>query len=243
MDHGIVGGMDDRPITPNAGGVAMLAAYAAMIVATVVAFLLISSLGAELTAPARPEGSRVAAATATDDAQVLFHVLLALVVVIAAARLLGALFRRLHQPPVIGEVIAGVLLGPSLLGHLAPAVAAYVLPPAIAPFLNVLAQVGVILFMFLVGLELDTGLLRRRTHVTVAISHASIVLPFLFGSLLALWLYPRLATSDVPFTPFALFMGVSMSVTAFPVLARILTDRGMQRTPLGRARAHVCCRR
>jgi Kef-type K+ transport system membrane component KefB len=97
----------------------------------------------------------------------------------------------------------------------------------------VVAQVGVILFMFLVGLELDTRLLKERSHSTLAISHASIVLPFLLGSGLALVLYPLLSTQQVGFTNFALFMGVSMSVTAFPVLARILTDRGMQRSKLG----------
>ncbi len=87
--------------------------------------------------------------------------------------------------------------------------------------------------MFLIGLELDTSLLRKKTHSTVAISHASIIAPFLLGSLTALWLYPKLSSSDVPFSVFALFMGVSMSVTAFPVLARILTDRGISKTRLG----------
>jgi Kef-type K+ transport system membrane component KefB len=97
----------------------------------------------------------------------------------------------------------------------------------------VIAQIGVILFMFSVGLELDPRLMRSRAHVTVVIAHASIVLPFLLGSLLALWLYPRLSSSDVTFSAFTLFLGVSMSVTAFPVLARILADRGMQRSRLG----------
>ena len=101
---------------------------------------------------------------------------------------------------MIGEVIAGILLGPSLLGRVAPGVAAYVLPPSVAPFLGVIAQLGVILYMFLVGLELNAGLLRERAHATVAISHASIVVPFVLGSVLALCLYPRLSTSDVPFT-------------------------------------------
>ncbi len=96
-----------------------------------------------------------------------------------------------------------------------------------------IAQVGVILYMFLVGLELDTGLLRHRAHASVAVSHASIIAPFLLGSALALWLHPSFAPAGVPFTVFALFMGVSLSVTAFPVLARILTDRGMQGTRMG----------
>src|SRR4029453_5302402 len=130
-------------------------------------------------------------------------------------------------------IVAGLVLGPSLLGRLSPAVATFILPATIAPFLQVIAQLGVILFMFLVGIELDTALMRRRGHATVVISHVSIVAPFLLGSLLALFIYPLGSTSDVPFTAFSLFMGVSMSVTAFPVLARILTDRGMHKSPLG----------
>lgn len=210
-----------------------MVAYAAMITAAVLAFLFINTLGTNLVAAAGPVGVRYGAGVASGDVPVFLHVLLALVTVIVAARLLGAIFRHLQQPPVIGEVIAGILLGPSLLGHIAPTVSAYVLPPAVAPFLGVIAQVGVVLFMFLVGLELDTSVLRQKTHVAVAISHASIIAPFLMGSTLALWLYPRLATHDVPFTSFALFMGVAMSVTAFPVLARILTDRRIHRTRLG----------
>jgi Kef-type K+ transport system membrane component KefB len=103
----------------------------------------------------------------------------------------------------------------------------------VGPYLNIIAQVGVILYMFLVGLELDPSLLRNRGHSTVAISHASIIAPFLLGATIALYLYPHLSTSDVPFTCFSLFLGVSMSVTAFPVLARILTDRGIHKTRMG----------
>ncbi|MGH9330212.1 MAG: cation:proton antiporter [Vicinamibacterales bacterium] len=134
---------------------------------------------------------------------------------------------------MIGEVLGGILLGPSLLGRIAPDVSAYVLPAAVAPFLGVIAQLGVILYMFLVGLDLNVDPLRGRARAAVATSHASIVAPFVLGSLLALYLYPRLSTNDVPFTSFALFMGVAMSITAFPVLARILTDRGMSRSELG----------
>ena len=131
---------------------------------------------------------------------------------------------------MIGEVVAGIVLGPSLLG---PETSAWILPPAVAPFLGLIAQLGVILYMFLVGLELNARLLTHRVHATVATSHASILVPFLLGALLALALYPGLSSSQVPFTSFALFMGVAMSITAFPVLARILTDRGMTRTELG----------
>jgi len=164
---------------------------------------------------------------------VLFHVLLALVVVILVARACGALFRYAGQPPVVGEVVAGIALGPSLLGRVSPVTASYLLPPRVAPFLEIIAEVGVVLFMFLVGLELDTDRLRERARTTVAVSHASIALPFVLGGGLAFWLHPRLSSKDVPFLPFALFFGVSLSVTAFPVLARILTDRRMQKTRLG----------
>jgi Kef-type K+ transport system membrane component KefB len=168
-----------------------------------------------------------------DTTETFLHLLLALIVVILTARGLGAAFKRIQQPPVIGEVIAGIALGPSLLGRIAPDATKFLLPPAVAPFLSVIAQVGVILFMFLVGLELDPSRLRQRTHSTVAISHASIIVPFILGSTMALWLYPVLSSSDVPFTVFALFVGISLSVTAFPVLARILTDRGIHKTRLG----------
>jgi Kef-type K+ transport system membrane component KefB len=205
--------------------------YPLMIAGAIGLFMLVRSFGSALVAPA-PAVTATAGAAST-SANVLLHVLLALVVVIVAARACGALCALIHQPPVIGEVIAGILLGPSLLGHVAPAATAYLLPQSVAPFLSIIAQIGVILFMFLVGLELDTAQLKHRTHATVAISHASILVPFVLGSVLALWLYPKLSTSDVPFTTFALFLGVSLSVTAFPVLARILTDRGIHKTHMG----------
>jgi Kef-type K+ transport system membrane component KefB len=206
--------------------------YPVMIGGATGLFLLIRAAGRSLVAPP-PAGPAAAPGAAPPHADTLLHVLLALVVVILAARACGALCKRLHQPPVIGEVIAGILLGPSLLGRVAPAATSYLLPPQVAPFLSVIAQIGVILFMFLVGLELDTDQLKHKTHATVAISHASILVPFVLGATLALWLYPELSSSDVPFTVFALFLGVSLSVTAFPVLARILTDRGIQKTHMG----------
>jgi Kef-type K+ transport system membrane component KefB len=120
-----------------------------------------------------------------------------------------------------------------LLGLISKDALEFLLPSTTAPYLGVVAQIGVILYMFLVGLELNAGLLRDRAHTTITVSHASIVVPFLLGAALALWLYPRLSSTDVPFTSFALFLGVAMSITAFPVLARILSDRGMTRTELG----------
>jgi Kef-type K+ transport system membrane component KefB len=210
----------------------LIIGYGTMLGGTVAAFLFLRSYGAGLVAPLAEHVESAAAAT-PPASDTLMHVLLALTVVILVARAFGAAFRFIQQPPVIGEVIAGIALGPSLLGRIAPGVSQFLLPTAVAPFLSVIAQVGVILFMFLVGLELDTSRIRERAHATVAISHASIVVPFLLGSTMALWLYPILSSRDVPFTTFALFLGVSLSVTAFPVLARILTDRGMHKTRLG----------
>jgi Kef-type K+ transport system membrane component KefB len=207
--------------------------YGSMIAGVVLAFFWILNAGEKIIAPAAAiasGGPLGAAGSGVDD---LLHVLLALAVVIVTARTLGAVFRRGRQPPVIGEIVAGILLGPSLLGRLAPAASAYLFPPAMGPFLDMISQVGIILYMFLVGLELDPSLLRRRGHATVAISHASIIAPFLSGAALALALYPKLSNSGVPFTNFALFLGVSMAVTAFPVLARILTDRRIQKTRVG----------
>src|SRR5579871_567851 len=163
----------------------------------------------------------------------LLHVLVALAAVLVLGRSLGLLFRYVGQPPVIGEVVGGILLGPSFLTQVWPEAASFILPPAVAPYLGVMAQLGVIFYMFLVGLELDLGVLRKRAQATLVISHASIVVPFLMGTALAWLLYPEFAGGDVSFTSFALFVGIALSITAFPVLARILTDRRIQKTPLG----------
>jgi Kef-type K+ transport system membrane component KefB/nucleotide-binding universal stress UspA family protein len=155
--------------------------------------------------------------------------------ILLASRAIGWLFARFHQPQVMGEMVAGIMLGPSLFGLLWPAAHAAVFPPDTVPLLNVLSQVGVIFFLFLIGLELDPKLLRNQGHAAVVISHASIVAPFLLGAALALYLYPRLF-NDAPtmgFVPVALFMGAAMSITAFPVLARILTERNLHKTKVG----------
>ncbi|HZN94317.1 MAG TPA: cation:proton antiporter [Myxococcales bacterium] len=209
--------------------------YALMLVAAGGLYSLVRWYGdSHLVAPLPQSGGPTfGSAAAGGHADTLPRLLLALVVVIATARALGTLFKWFQQPPVIGEIIAGILLGPSLLGRIAPEVQAFLLPGTVAPILQILAQVGVILFMFVVGMELDPALLRHRAHSTVAISHASIVVPFLLGAALSLALYPILSSRDVPFIAFSLFMGVSMSVTAFPVLARILRDRGIQHSHLG----------
>jgi len=213
---------------------AVISFYVASLLAAGGIFLWIRSAGLRLFAPhpTKPPGN-IETPPPMEAPNVLLHVLLALVVIVITARVLGALFRSVHQPQVMGEVIAGLLLGPSFLGWLAPQLSSQLLPSPIEPFLAVIAEVGVILFMFLVGLELDTGLLRQRTRASIAISHASIVVPFLLGASLALWLYPNFAGGAISFTAFALFIGVAMSVTAFPVLARILTDTKMQTSRMG----------
>ena len=204
--------------------------YAVSLGASIGIFLLIRSFEPSLVT----RGSQGPPRLATSETPgILLHVLLTLVVVLVLARILGAMFRRLNQPQVMGEVVAGILLGPSFLGWLAPEVASQVLPVNTAPYLALISQVGVVLYMFLVGLDLDTDLLQKRSQAAIAISHASIVAPFLLGAAFALWLYPRYSTGVFSFTTFALFIGVAMSITAFPVLARILTDRGMQKTRLG----------
>jgi Kef-type K+ transport system membrane component KefB len=223
--------MSQAATLPNSNPAKVFAFYTITIAAAIGGFVMICRYGQGLAAPAATAVKDATAKGATDHA--LFHVLSALVAVIIVGRLLGWLFRYVGQPAVIGEVVAGILLGPSLLGWLLPDAAAALLPRDVAPFLGIIAQIAVILYMFLVGLEFDGAMLQKKGHAAVAISHASIIAPFLLGGGLALWLYPRLSTSDIPFDVFALFLGVSMSVTAFPVLARILTDRGMSKTPLG----------
>ena len=163
----------------------------------------------------------------------LFHLVLQIAVILVAARVVGFLFQRIKQPQVMGEMVAGILLGPSLLGWLAPGVSAALFPPASLGYLNVLSQVGLLVFMFVVGLSLNPSELAGYGKAAVLTSHVSIAAPFCLGSLTALYLYPRLSDDGVTFTGFALFMGAAMSVTAFPVLARILTERGLVRSRMG----------
>ncbi|WNG59356.1 cation/H(+) antiporter [Archangium gephyra] len=154
-------------------------------------------------------------------------------VIIGVSRLIGRGARWLDQPLVIAEVVAGIVLGPSLLGWLAPGAMEWLFPASSMSVLKMLSQVGLILFMFLIGLELDPKLLKGRGHASVVISHTSIIVPFALGAGAALWLYPRLSDPSVPFSSFVLFMGVAMSITAFPVLARILTERRLLSSRVG----------
>jgi Kef-type K+ transport system membrane component KefB len=165
--------------------------------------------------------------------QPLCLLLLQVILIVAAARAMGSLFQRFGQPPVIGEMVAGILLGPSLLGMIAPAVESFVFPAASMAPLKMLSQVGVILFMFVVGIELDLEHLRAKAHAAVLVSHASIILPFFLGSAFALLIFRSLGAPGIPFSAFALFLGVSMSITAFPVLARIIEERKLSGSLLG----------
>lgn len=171
--------------------------------------------------------------------------LVQIALILGLSRLMGALFARFHQPQVVGEMAAGIMLGPSLLGLITGYafhrgwvvmdLSDTLFPPETISYLGVLSQVGVILFLFLVGLELDPKLLRNRGHAAVVISHVSIIAPLLLGAGLTLFLYPRLFNDNqqMRFAPVALFMGAAMSITAFPVLARILTERNLTKTKVG----------
>ena len=159
--------------------------------------------------------------------------ILQIATILIAARFVGWVFGKLHQPRVVGEMLAGILLGPSLLGWLAPGFSSFLFPPDSLGHLSLLSQVGLLIFMFLVGLELDLGHLRELGKAAVMTSNVSIILPFILGSTFAVYVYPRLSDQKVSLAGFALFMGAAMSVTAFPVLARILTERNMLRSRVG----------
>jgi Kef-type K+ transport system membrane component KefB len=158
--------------------------------------------------------------------------LLSVVIVLVVARVLGIVAVRIGQPRVMGEVIAGLVLGPSVLGAISANLQATLFPTDILPALGVAANLGVIFYMFLVGLEVDREQLKGRAAQAAAISNASVAVPMLLGIAVALPLY-KLVGPNKKFVAFALFMGVAMSITAFPVLARILSERRMLKRPVG----------
>jgi Kef-type K+ transport system membrane component KefB len=218
--------VDERPtpVTERRGLARSGAGYVVMVAVPVVLAIVLLRTGT-----AGHGATRIGSRTAPPDP--VPKLLFALPLIFLVCRLLSSAAHKLAQPAVIGEIIAGVLLGPSFLGLVWPAAYAWIFPTYLASTINTLAQVGLVLFMFLVGYELDVELVRRRTRAAVLVSHASIAVPFLSGIVLAFVLYDSLG-GGASRLPFALFLAVSMSITAFPVLARIITDRKMSKQPI-----------
>lgn len=213
----------------------ILKLYGLIAIGVAIVYFVLQS-GAGLRSP-KSDGGESAQAEGGQGAvevhAIFWKLLLAIAVIILVSRLYGALFRRIKQPQVMGEIVGGILLGPSLLGAVAPEVSAFLFTDQVLPFIDVLAQVGLVLFMFLIGVELDVRLIRGHGEAAAVVSHASIVGPFVTGVVLALGIFTTLGSEEGKFLPFALFLGASMSITAFPVLARILAERGLHKTRLG----------
>jgi len=215
------------------------------------AIFFILEAGNRLTPPVAPGGTAVpaqvahaapagtgflSAATASlwqNGTSPLSRLLLQVFIIISAAGIAGRIAKRIGQPAVVGEMVAGILLGPSLFGLIAPAAFQFVFPTSSFEPLRLFSQIGVCLFMFAVGMELDVLQLKQKVPTAIVVSHSSIVIPYLLGVGLAYFLYEQLAQPGASFIAFALFMGISMSITAFPVLVRILKDRGIFKTQLG----------
>jgi Kef-type K+ transport system membrane component KefB len=159
--------------------------------------------------------------------------LLQIISILIVSRIFGFVFTKMGQPTVIGEILAGIVLGPSLLGYFYPDAFHFLFAANSLGNLYILSQVGLILFMFTIGMELNIGELKEKFGETFVISHASILIPYFLGMLLAFFVYEEFAASHTDFLSFALFIGISMSITAFPVLARIVQEKGLSKTHLG----------
>lgn len=159
--------------------------------------------------------------------------LLQIIVILITCRLFGWLFAKMQQPTVIGEIVAGIVLGPSVLGHLLPSVSAFLFPLDSLQNINMLSQFGLILFMFAIGMELNITEVRQKLKETILISHTSTIFPFFLGMVTAYFLYNKYAYESTPFLSFALFVSIALSITAFPVLARIIQEKGLTKTHLG----------
>jgi Kef-type K+ transport system membrane component KefB len=159
--------------------------------------------------------------------------LLQIITIVAVARIFGFLCKKIGQPSVIGEIIAGIILGPSVLGLFLPGMSSFLFPPESMIGLQFFSQIGLILFMFIVGMDVDLKILGNKAPEAFVVSHASIIIPFTLGMVLAYYIFTSFAPQGVTFLSFALFIGISMSITAFPVLARILQERGMMKTRIG----------
>ena len=159
--------------------------------------------------------------------------LLQIIVILITCRLFGWLFAKMQQPTVIGEIVAGIVLGPSVLGHLLPSVSAFLFPLDSLQNINMLSQFGLILFMFAIGMELNITEVRQKLKETILISHTSTIFPFFLGMVTAYFLYNKYAYESTPFLSFALFVSIALSITAFPVLARIIQEKGLTKAHLG----------
>jgi Kef-type K+ transport system membrane component KefB len=159
--------------------------------------------------------------------------LLQIIIILFTSRLFGIIFKKLGQQTVIGEIIAGVFLGPSIFGWLFPELFALIFPHNSFISLQFLSQIGLAFFMFVIGMELDLSKIKSKTHDAIIISQVSIIFPFFLGTCVSYYIFQELAPKGVSFLSFALFMGIAMSITAFPVLARIIKERGLNKTPLG----------
>ncbi|MBX3395943.1 MAG: cation:proton antiporter [Phycisphaerae bacterium] len=189
----------------------------------------------DTTSPEASPADGGAVAPTPSKHHLILRLLCQIAVILAASQLMGRIFEQIRQPKVIGEMVAGIMLGPSLLGWLWPSASEMLFMPGTTLYLDILSQVGVIFFLFLIGLELEPRLLRNRGHTALVVSQSSVITPFLLGGALAAALYPLLFTyrQQIGFAPVALFMGTAMSITAFPVLARILTERNLHKTSVG----------
>lgn len=160
--------------------------------------------------------------------------LLQIVIILIFCRIFGWLFSKMGQPTVIGEIVAGIVLGPSILGNIAPGVSSFLFPEESLQNINIISQFGLILFMFAIGMELSITEIRKKLNETILISHTSIIVPFLLGMITAYFLYGKYTYESTPFLSFALFISISLSITAFPVLARIIQEKGMTKKHLGK---------
>ncbi|GLU52020.1 cation/H(+) antiporter [Dyadobacter frigoris] len=165
--------------------------------------------------------------------------LLQIITIILVARTFGYVCKKIKQPTVIGEIAAGIFLGPSFIGMYYPEFSGFLFPAKSLPNLQFLSQIGLILFMFVIGMELDLKVLKNKAQEAIVVSHASIIFPFALGIGLAFFVYERFAPAQVSFLSFSLFTGIALSITAFPVLARIVQERGLSKTRLG-AMAITC---
>jgi Kef-type K+ transport system membrane component KefB len=159
--------------------------------------------------------------------------LLQIVVILLAVRIFGWICQKIGQPTVIGEIFAGIILGPSLIGYYFPQISDFLFPESSLDGIEFLSQIGLILFMFIVGLELNLKTIKSKANNALIISHISIIFAFTFGVFAAYMLFENFTYKDTKFIPFALFMGIAMSIAAFPVMARIVHEKGINKTRIG----------